>query len=691
MKSGKTPVILVVDDSRDNLMIMERYLTSSGYDVLTADGGSAALRRVKLVQPDLILLDITMPLMDGYEVCARLQQDPATAFIPVIFCSALNEERDKARAFSVGAADYLSKPIRKATLLEVVHTHLQTGSRWGTLRVASEEPSDQKFRRFRESLLEDARPTPEVAAHLATLGVNDLYRLAAPLQLSERELAHRAARYMGISFLEKIDPEMIQLHVLPPAFCRSKGVVAIQDASLGDAFVLANPFAWSSADLDALSRAVEGRPCRLVMTFPESVEALLGQEPAPPAALPPPDRRAVERGGAVPPLPPIALTLPELALDAVRDRMFSMALEHGVGEVLLQPLADGAWVRFRVDARLLTVLNLAVEQYQQLSTWLREQCGPADAVGLPECRLAVGDAEIVVQVSELVCRHGLQYSLRIRPRRAAPRGLDLLGMPDVTLLQVSEILAARSGVFWITGPAGSGRTTTLQAAAGQLDPCELSIITLEARPDADLPGVSQIRVDEYPCLAAAIRAALPQQPDVLVIDALPDSASLRAACEAALAGTLVLASLPASGVRAAVRWLLDLATDDVLWQVAATLTGILAQRLAPRVCPACERAFEPPAPLRFALEERFRDLSGASFRQGAGCDACFHSGERGRVGVFALARADDRLRRLILTRAPEAAFDHHFAEIKLPGLSDDAFRKASQGLIPPREILAPPV
>ena len=105
MNKSAKPLILIVDDNRDQLTLTERFLSGSGYAVITADSGRAALGALGEVKPDLILLDVMMPEMDGYEVCSKLQQDSATAYIPVIFITALGEEQDKARAFSVGAVD----------------------------------------------------------------------------------------------------------------------------------------------------------------------------------------------------------------------------------------------------------------------------------------------------------------------------------------------------------------------------------------------------------------------------------------------------------------------------------------------------------------------------------------------------------------------------------------------------------
>jgi CheY-like chemotaxis protein len=133
MNSATKPLILCIDDSQDILWLFSRFLASSGFDVITADNGPKGLEAINDVKPNLILLDIMMPGMDGYEVCSRLQRDNETAYIPVIFVTALGEKQDKARAFSVGAVDYLVKPIQKDALITKVRTHIKTDIRWTEL------------------------------------------------------------------------------------------------------------------------------------------------------------------------------------------------------------------------------------------------------------------------------------------------------------------------------------------------------------------------------------------------------------------------------------------------------------------------------------------------------------------------------------------------------------------------------
>lgn len=133
MKNSNQTLVLTVDDDPDNRKLIERFLSSAGYRVLSAEDGSSALTLVREAPPDLILLDVTMPGMDGYQVCAELQADPRHSLIPVIFLTALSDKHDRAKGFSLGAVDYVSKPIVKPLLLAKVAEQLKTGARWQAL------------------------------------------------------------------------------------------------------------------------------------------------------------------------------------------------------------------------------------------------------------------------------------------------------------------------------------------------------------------------------------------------------------------------------------------------------------------------------------------------------------------------------------------------------------------------------
>src|SRR5215475_9059862 len=172
MPTPPQSTILCVDDDRVTLRVIERLLTNNGYTALTAESGEQALQILQTTKPDLILLDVMMPGMDGYEVCAKLQQDKDLSYIPVIFSTAREEEEDKTRAFALGAVDYLVKPTPNDVLLQKVASHLKTKARWQDLETPlprRPETHASDFLQFKTFLSTHLSLTPAKRAILPTL------------------------------------------------------------------------------------------------------------------------------------------------------------------------------------------------------------------------------------------------------------------------------------------------------------------------------------------------------------------------------------------------------------------------------------------------------------------------------------------------------------------------------------------
>ncbi|MEW6298512.1 MAG: response regulator, partial [Thermodesulfobacteriota bacterium] len=240
--SSSQPLILCVDDEKVTLRVIERLLISNGYKVMTAESGERALEVLQHSRPALILLDVMMPGMDGYEVCARLREQQDLSFIPILFVTALEEEKDKARAFALGAADYLVKPIQKEVLLEKVGQHVQTTARWkelsqdATTRHLEVLPSD--FLRFKTFLGERLSLTPAQRKVLPTLTPSQLYHAAGQLGIDESQMAQYVAEFLTLPYLPHLDPEDVALGVFPPSFCKSNLIVALHQTPTELAFVL---------------------------------------------------------------------------------------------------------------------------------------------------------------------------------------------------------------------------------------------------------------------------------------------------------------------------------------------------------------------------------------------------------------------------------------------------------------------
>jgi CheY-like chemotaxis protein len=254
------PLILCVDDEFFTLKVLKGWLTSFGYDVLTVESGEQAIESLRQAKPDCLLLDIMMPGMNGYKVCERLQENKDTAQIPVIFVSGVGSEQDKARAFALGAVDFVEKPFDRKILFDKVQACLQTIPRWQALQQRT-APSPkhsrvEDFWLFRDFLFFYLKLLPEKQELVAKVPPTKVYTMASLLGIDERQIAQALAAFLKLPYLDRINTKEIRLGTLPVAFCRTHLVIAIHESSGVNAFVLTNPFDLDLLDsLQRLSRS----------------------------------------------------------------------------------------------------------------------------------------------------------------------------------------------------------------------------------------------------------------------------------------------------------------------------------------------------------------------------------------------------------------------------------------------------
>jgi CheY-like chemotaxis protein len=274
MDSSAKPLILCVDDDRVTLRLIERLLAINGYNVITSESGPQALLKIQETKPDLILLDVMMPEMDGYEVCSRLQESEDLAYIPVIFATALGEEQDRARAFAAGGVDYLVKPIQKDVLLHKVRSHLKTNTRWQGLRRGA-APQDHRilpadFLRFKDFLAQQLSLSPDRQERLLAMVPTAIYSLSSSLDLTHSQIAKYMAEFLNLPYLPLVDPKEVELGALPTPFCRTNLVVALGNDQARYAFALSNPFNWELLNLLNKFAALD-QISQLRITEPENI------------------------------------------------------------------------------------------------------------------------------------------------------------------------------------------------------------------------------------------------------------------------------------------------------------------------------------------------------------------------------------------------------------------------------------
>jgi CheY-like chemotaxis protein len=275
MPHSHKPVILCIDDEAMMLGLLKKILTKNGFAPRLADGGQKGLRMVTEEKPDLILLDIRMPGMNGFEVCARLQSEPEFSRIPVIFLTALGDDHNKAAAYQSGGADFVAKPFDEASLVQKVRMHLQVKYRLEHLEVQQVTFGKrvQDFKEFKYFLLGRLRPGAATADGFHALQPMQLYDLASALGITRAELARTLAGFLGLKYVDSIVPSDVRTDVLPLAFCLRHTVLAVGDSNGSRAFVVANPF---DSHVTEIVRDVTGQKSpRFLVATPEAILARL--------------------------------------------------------------------------------------------------------------------------------------------------------------------------------------------------------------------------------------------------------------------------------------------------------------------------------------------------------------------------------------------------------------------------------
>jgi len=354
---------------------------------------------------------------------------------------------------------------------------------------------------------------------------------------------------------------------------------------------------------------------------------------------------------------PAAADLLDSADDAPIIRLINgliaEAVRLGASDIHLEPYETAMIVRMRIDGVLRERLRLAPRVTPLLVSRVKvmarldiaERRIPQDG----RIPLAIGGKSLDVRVSTLPSRAGERVALRILDKDHADLRLEALGMSPAVLSAFHGAVGEPNGIILVTGPTGSGKTTTLYAGLGVLNDGSRNILTVEDPVEYAVTGVGQTQVNTKVGMtfAAGLRAILRQDPDVVMIGEIRDAETAQIAVQASLTGHLVLSTVHTNDALGAVVRLRDMGVEPFL--LASTLRVILAQRLVRRLCDACKR----PEPADAATARRVGVEPGHVLHRPVGCPACKQTGYSGRIGVYEAVRVDERLRRLISEGAGE--------------------------------------
>jgi type IV pilus assembly protein PilB len=369
--------------------------------------------------------------------------------------------------------------------------------------------------------------------------------------------------------------------------------------------------------------------------------------------------------------------------------LLSNAVHEGASDIHIEPKEKYTRIRYRIDGVLFDMKQAPAKMHQAVISRLKimsnldisERRLPQDG----KISVIMGSKAIDLRVSILPTNHGEKAVIRILDRESIQITLEEMGMEPSVLKAFKNQIALPHGIFLVTGPTGSGKSTTLYTALGHMDGNRMNISTVEDPVEYELEFCNQVQVNERINLtfSAALRSLLRQDPDIVMIGEIRDKETARIATQAALTGHLVLSTLHTNDAPSSISRLVNIGVEPYL--IAASLNGVLAQRLVRRICPDCKQHYKAPeSALRYA---KAAGIKPSQLMHGAGCDACKNSGYAGRAGIFEMLTIDNKFKNLINKDASADSMKRAFAENGWPSLFDDGMKKVRKGLTTIEEVL----
>ena len=365
------------------------------------------------------------------------------------------------------------------------------------------------------------------------------------------------------------------------------------------------------------------------------------------------------------------------------------AVQEGASDIHIEPQEKKLQVRYRIDGVMFDTMNPPPHMHAAIISRLKimanldiaERRLPQDG----RIRAMVHGRKLDLRVSTLPCAQGEKAVLRILDTRSIQVSLDELGMDQDTLTLWKGSIHQPHGILLVTGPTGSGKTTTLYASLGQMDKRQQNISTVEDPVEYHLNGINQTQVQEGigMSFAAALRALLRQDPDVIMVGEIRDTETAKTAIQAALTGHLVLSTLHTNDAPSSVTRLINIGVEPYL--IASAMSACLAQRLVRRNCPHCV-AQEPPDETT-AEHLSMHGISLDQIWKGQGCDKCRNTGYAGRLGLYELLVLDDTLRDHISANPSVTEFRRTCVERGMVTLREDGFKKVAAGQTTVEEVM----
>ena len=502
--------------------------------------------------------------------------------------------------------------------------------------------------------------------------------------IGEDEVLGNVADQFGLKYChvnaEAINPEIVK--EIPAEIAKKYGVVPVVADEYSITVALSDPMSYDA--IDSLRYVLHGRDVEAVVSPKSEVMAAMAK---------------LYDGGADAADVQTRDEFADLNADATGDdapvvKLATMLIVNGIkmkaSDIHLEPMEKEFRVRYRIDGALRKMdsppkrLQGAIISRIKIMSKMKisEKRVPQDG----RIQINVNGKDLDLRVSTVPTNHGESIVMRVLDKSNLALGLPQLGFLSDDQTTFERLIKLPDGVVLVTGPTGSGKTTTLYACLGQINTPDKKLITVEDPVEYQMSGINQVQVNKDVGLdfSAALRSILRQAPNIVMIGEIRDAETADIAMEAALTGHLVFSTLHTNDAPSAVTRLLDIGVKPFL--VASALRAAMAQRLVRAICEQCREAYTP-TDRELKMLGQFSATLPDRMYHGAGCDRCGKSGYKGRKGIFEIFKVDDAIQRLIFDHAPATLLRQRAREMGMRTLREDGMLKVANGMTSLSEIL----
>jgi type IV pilus assembly protein PilB len=544
-----------------------------------------------------------------------------------------------------------------------------------------------------EGKLLDQTQADEIWESHATTGKSFADSLVDANLADRPSLLQAIADHLGVQFYSAVpttDQDDIS-KVLKPAQAHKYAVVPVADEAGKLTLVAKDPF--NSAIINELTFILKRENIELAVADPDMVDAAVIRVYGEPSASSMDDLLGEfdQIDSAAVADDDVANAASQAPIIRFVDLVLQEAVKAKASDIHFEPFEDQFRIRYRIDGSLYemapppkNLANAVTARVKVLSALnIAERRVPQDG----RIKTTIGGRQIDLRVSTLPTQFGESVVLRILDKTVVNLSLDALSMQEDIKEGIRSMVNKPNGIFIVTGPTGSGKTTTLYSALREVNTEDVKILTAEDPVEYEVEGIMQVPINHQVGLtfAAALRSFLRQDPDTIMVGEIRDIETAQIAVQASLTGHVVLSTLHTNDAPGAVTRLIDMGLEPFL--ISASIEGILAQRLLRRICKTCRTAYEPDKEVIGMLDVDALEIANKKFYFGKGCADCNRSGYKGRQGLFELMTISDSIRTLITQRAPTLVLKQKAIEVGMRPLRDDGLRCIFDGLTTIEEVL----